>query len=265
MIIVGELINASRKAVREAIRSKDAASIQAVARDQAEAGAAFVDVNAGVFEAREVELLGWLVETVQQCTDVPCAIDSPNPAAIEAAVARHQGGALINSISLEQGRCDAITSILAGTDHCVIALCMDDQGLPETVDQRLANAERLVTHLTAKRVPPDHIYLDPLLQAVATRPTAATEFLDAVAAIRARFPEVHCICGLSNVSFGLPNRKLLNATFAPMAVARGLDAAILNPLDERLMANLLVAETLAGRDEWCERYLDAHREGRLHA
>ncbi len=263
MIVVGELINASRKPIAAAIRERDGAAIQQVARDQVQHGAAFVDVNAGVFEDQEAESLEWLVRQVREATETPCSVDSPSVKAAERALAAHQGSALINSISLEQSRLDDFTALLAGSEHHVVALCMDDDGIPTTLDQRLANAERLVNHLEGKGIPKERIYLDPLLQAVSTSETAGRDFLLAVAAIQERFPGVHCICGMSNVSFGLPRRKVLNQTFAVMAVACGLDAAILNPLDEKLMTTILVAETLAGRDQWCERYLNAHRENRL--
>jgi 5-methyltetrahydrofolate corrinoid/iron sulfur protein methyltransferase len=265
MIIVGELINSSRKPIAEAIKARNTAAVQQVARNQMLCGAAFVDVNAGVFDEQEAECLEWLVQNVQQATDAPCSIDSPNTKALEAALAVHQGSALINSISLERRRCEDITSLLAGTSHQVIALCMNERGVPETVDQRLANADKLVNHLVSSGIPIERVYLDPLLHAVSTKETAGRDFLLAVAAIKQRFPNVHCICGISNVSFGLPRRKLINQTFAAMAIAHGLDAAILNPLDAKLMTNILVAETLAGSDPWCERYLHAHREDRLSA
>ena len=122
MIIIGELINASRKAIKAAIEGRDAAAIQKVAKDQAEAGADFIDVNAGIFVGQEPEYLTWLVQTVQQVTDKPCAIDSPDPAAIEAALAVHQGTPMINSISLEKERYEKLMPIIAGTDLKVIAL-----------------------------------------------------------------------------------------------------------------------------------------------
>jgi 5-methyltetrahydrofolate corrinoid/iron sulfur protein methyltransferase len=264
MIVVGELINASRKAIAAAIREHDGAAIQQVARDEVKHGAHFIDVNAGVFEDREAECLEWLIGQVREATETPCSVDSPSVQAAERALAAHRGSALINSISLESSRLDDFTALLAGSEHHVVALCMGDDGIPTTVDQRLTNAERLVNHLVGKGIPEERIYLDPLLQAVSTSETAGQEFLQAVTTIKQRFPKVHCICGMSNVSFGLPRRKVLNQTFAVMAVAHGLDAAILNPLDEKLMTNILVAETLAGRDQWCERYLNAHRENRLN-
>jgi hypothetical protein len=144
MIIIGELINASRKAIKAAIEAQDAAAIQQVASDQAEAGADYIDVNAGIFVGKEPEYLRWLVETVQQATDKPCAIDSPDPSAIEAALSAHQGTPMINSISLEKDRYDKLMPIIAGTDMKVIALCMSDAGMPQTVDDRMRIADELV-------------------------------------------------------------------------------------------------------------------------
>jgi hypothetical protein len=144
MIIIGELINASRKAIQEAIEARDAAAIQQVAKDQADAGADYIDVNAGVFVGKEPEYLTWLVEVVQHATDTPCAIDSPDPAAVEAALSVHQGTPLINSISLEKERYEKLMPILAGTDLKVIALCMSDAGMPRTVDDRMKIADDLI-------------------------------------------------------------------------------------------------------------------------
>ena len=128
MIIIGELINASRKAIKAAIEAQDTETIQKVATDQNEAGADYIDVNSGIFVGQEPEYLKWLVETVQAVTDIPCAIDSPDPKAIEAALSVHKGTPMINSISLEKDRYQKLLPIIAGTDMKVIALCMSDAG-----------------------------------------------------------------------------------------------------------------------------------------
>ena len=151
MIIIGELINASRKAIGDAIEARDAAAIQKVAEEQQVAGANFIDVNAGIFVHREPEYLAWLVQTVQTVTQVPCTIDSPNPKAIEAALTVHRGTPMINSISLEKERYDSMVPIIAGTDMKVIALCMSDEGMPETVEDRLKIADKLVNGLNRVR------------------------------------------------------------------------------------------------------------------
>ena len=259
MIIVGELINASRKAIAEAIEKQDAVAIQKVATDQHENGADYIDVNAGVFVGQEVEYLKWLVPTVQAVVDAPCSIDSPDPKAIEAALQLHKGTAMINSISLEKERYDSLLPIVAGTDLKVVALCMSDEGMPETVDDRMKIADKLVNGLLQNNVPVENIYVDPLVQPVATNNQFGIEFLRAIEKVMTTFEGIHTLCGLSNISFGLPERKFLNQTFMIMAIANGLDGAIVNPLDKKMMANIIAAEALMGKDEYCANYLMAYR------
>ena len=242
MIIVGELINASRKAIGAAIEAQEAAVI---------------------FVGKEPEYLKWLVETVQSVVDGPCAIDSPDPKAIETALAVHKGTAMINSISLEKERYDTLMPIVAGTDLKVVALCMSDEGMPETADDRLRIADELVNGLVKNNVPLDNIYVDPLVQPVSTNNQFGTEFLQAIEGIMTRFEGVHTMCGLSNISYGLPERKFLNQNFMVMAISKGLDGAIINPLDKKMMACIIGAETLAGKDDFCMKYLTAYREKKL--
>ena len=263
MIIVGELINASRKKIAAAIESQDTAAIQAVAKDQYEHGANYIDVNAGVFVGKESEYLQWLTTIVQEAVDAPCCVDSPDPKAIEAALTVHKGTPMINSISMEKERYDALLPIVAGTDFKVVALCMSDKGMPQTTDERLAIAEELVNNLVKNKVPVENIYVDPLVQPISTNVIFGVEFLNSIERIIKTFPGIHTVCGLSNISFGLPERKFLNQTFMVMAITKGLDAAIVNPLDKKMMANIIAAETLAGNDEWCSAYLTAYREKKL--
>jgi cobalamin-dependent methionine synthase I len=261
MIIIGELINASRKTIKAAIEAQDAEAIQKVATDQAEAGADYIDVNAGIFVGKEPEYLKWLVETVQEVTDKPCAIDSPDPAAIEAALAVHKGTPLINSISLENDRYDKLMPIIAGTDMKVIALCMSDAGMPQTVDDRMRIAEALVNGLVKNDIPVENIFVDPLVQPLSVDKTFGVEFINTIEKIVTTYPGIHTACGLSNISYGLPARKFMNQTFMTMAIAKGLDGALINPLDKRMMANIIAAEALAGRDNFCMNYLKAFRSG----
>ncbi len=259
MIIVGELINASRKAITDAIRNRDVEAIQAVARQQHEAGAHYIDVNAGIFLGEEEDYLRWLVQTVQAVVEGPCSLDSPNPKAIEAALAVHKGTAMINSISLESDRYNAMIPLLAGTDCRVVALCMSDEGMPKTAQDRLRIAERLINALVKRGIPPENIYVDPLVQPISVDGSFGSEFLKAIALIREKMAGVHVMCGLSNVSYGLPGRAFINQTFMSMAIAQGLDGAIINPLDKRMMATILTAEALAGRDNYCMNFMKAHR------
>jgi len=263
MLIVGELINASRKAIATAIENQNQEAIQQIARDQYEAGANYIDVNAGVFVGKESEYLEWLVKTVQTVVDGPCCIDSPDPKAIEAALSVHKGSPMINSISLEKERYDSLLPIVAGTDMKVIALCMSDDGMPETADDRLAIADKLINGLLQKNVPIENIYVDPLVQPVSTNNIFGVEFLEAIERIIETFKGIHTVCGLSNISYGLPNRPFLNQTFMSMAIAKGLDGAIINPLDKKMMANIIAAAMLTGKDDFCTNYLKAFRENRF--
>ena len=263
MIVVGELINASRKAMGAAIEAGDTDLIKKTADDQYRAGANYIDVNAGIFVNKEADYLQWLVTTVQEDLDAPCCIDSPDPKAIETALAVHNGTAMINSISLEKDRYDSLMPIVAGTDLKVVALCMSDEGMPETTDDRMAIADKLVNGLLKNNVPVENIYVDPLVQPVSTSNHFGVEFMNAIEKIVTTFKGIHTVCGLSNISFGLPNRPFMNQTFMSMAIAKGLDGAIINPLDKKMMANIVAANALAGKDDFCMNYLTAFREGKL--
>ncbi len=259
MIIVGELINASRKAMGAAIEARDKEAIQKIAREQSEAGADYIDVNAGIFVNEEADYMKWLVAGVQEVVDGPCCIDSPDPKVIEAGLSVHKGVAMINSISLEKDRFDSLLPILAGSDLKAVALCMSDEGMPKTAEDRMKIADKLVNALLQKNIPADNIYVDPLVQPLSVESNFGVEFLEAIDKIMHAFEGVHTMCGLSNISYGLPKRPILNQTFMNMAIARGLDGAIINPLDKKMMAAIIAAEALAGRDEWCTNYLTAYR------
>jgi 5-methyltetrahydrofolate--homocysteine methyltransferase len=261
MIIVGELINASRKAIGAAIEKGDAEYIKTVAIDEDKAGANYIDVNAGIFVGKEADYLKWLTTTVQEVSEKPCALDSPDPLAIEAALAVHKGTPMINSISLEKQRWDKLLPIVAGTDFKVVALCMSDAGMPTTCADRLAIADKLVEGLTAKGIEISNIFVDPLVQPLGTNYTFGVEFINTVAAIKERYPGIHFMCGLSNISYGLPERKFINRIFMAQSIYAGLDGAIMNPLDKPMMGTIAAAEALAGKDKMCVKYLKAFRAG----
>ncbi len=259
MIIIGELINASRKIVATAIESGDKGTIQKIATDQAENLTDYIDVNAGIFVDKETQYLTWLVKTVQEVTNIPCAIDSPDPKAIEAALKVHQGTAMINSISLEKKRYDNLLPIIAGTDLKVVALCMSDEGMPVTVDDRLKIADKLINGLLQNNIPVENIFVDPLVQPLSVDKTYGTGFINTIEAITQKFKGIHTACGLSNISYGLPGRKHLNRAFMIQAILKGLDGAIVNPLDKGMISAIITAEALAGKDDYCMNYLKAFR------
>jgi 5-methyltetrahydrofolate--homocysteine methyltransferase len=164
---------------------------------------------------------------------------------------------------MEKERYDALMPLIAGSDYKVVALCMSDAGMPESADARMAIAEELVNNLVKNHVSLDNIYVDPLVQPLSTNDNYGTEFLASIEMIMSKFPGIHTVCGLSNISYGLPERMLLNQTFMVMAITKGLDGAIVNPLDRKMMAAIVTAATLAGKDEWCAEYLQAYRQKRF--
>jgi 5-methyltetrahydrofolate--homocysteine methyltransferase len=145
----------------------------------------------------------------------------------------------------------------------VIALCMSDEGMPETVDDRMKIADKLVNGLIQNRVKVENIFVDPLVQPMSVNNSFGMEFINAVEQIMHKFEGIHTACGLSNISYGLPVRPFLNQTFMVMAITKGLDGAIVNPLDKKMMANITAAETLAGKDNFCMNYLKAYRAGKF--
>ncbi|MEW8959332.1 5-methyltetrahydrofolate:corrinoid/iron-sulfur protein co-methyltransferase [Moorella humiferrea] len=265
MLVVGELINSSRKAVAQAIAERNTEYIQDLARKQVEAGAHIIDVNCGTSIGEEEKVMTWLVTSVQEVVDVPLCIDSPSAGALAAGLAVHKGQAMINSITAEKDRWQEVLPLVQKYKAKIIALCMDDGGMPETVEDRLRVAGKLVPGLLEAGIPEDDIYLDPLIKPLGVNSRYGVEALDAVAALKEKYPKVHTICGLSNVSYGLPERRLLNRAFMVMCLTKGMDAFILDPLDGQLMGLLKAAVALAGQDEYCLEYIAAARAGRIKA
>lgn len=262
MLIVGELINTSRKAIREAVEGQDGAYIQKIAKAQIEAGANYLDVNCGTMVYNEVEMMEWLVNTIQEVVQFPLCIDSPNPKALEKGLSLVKyGQPLINSITAEKERFTQVLPLVRKYKAKVVALCLDDTGMPETAADRMHVVKNLHQSLTEAGVAEDDIYFDPLVKPVSTGDSAGPEVLETVALISREYPQAHKICGLSNVSYGLPNRKVLNRLFMVQTMTMGMDSYILDPLDRVMMGFVYGSRVLLGQDSYCMNYLTAHRDG----
>ena len=262
MLIAGELLNSSRAAIRALLEAGNKAALQEIALAQQAAGAHYLDINCGVFVKDEAERLCWLADAVQEVSSLPLCLDSPNAQALQAVLPRLKNGPpLINSISAESGRYEQVLPLVLEYKAKVIALAMDDSGIPATAEERYAVASRLLASLRQAGLADADIYLDLLVQPIATAEAGAMPLLAAVRQLRAAEPAVQLIAGLSNVSYGLPNRALLNRYFLIQAIAAGIDSFILNPLDKELMGAYYAARALAGRDKFCAAYLKAHRQG----
>jgi 5-methyltetrahydrofolate--homocysteine methyltransferase len=263
MLIIGERINASRESIAQAISDRNAAFIQHEAKVQAAAGAGYIDVNAGTFVGEEATHLQWVIETVQEVIDLPLCIDSPDPSVIKAIIPLVKKTPMINSITLEPFRLEGILPLVADHKTKVIALCQSGDFIADTAEAKLKIAGKLVEKVGSAGIPLDHLYIDPLVYPLATNDQSALATLDAIEQIMREFPGVHTTCGLTNVSYGLPNRKLVNRTFLVAAIARGLDSAILDLTDKQLFGGLRTALMIVGKDEFCMQYITAFRDGKI--
>ena len=266
MLLMGESINGTRKQVAEAIQNRDAAFIENLAREQVDAGAHVLDVNGGVAGGNEVEDLRWLIDVVRGVTDMQLMVDSASPAAlaagVEACVANGGKVPFINSISGEQSRIDVVLPLIEKHKCPVIGLCLSDEGIPPTAEDRFAVAKRLFELCTGAGLPGEDLWVDPLVLAVSADPTTAVVTMQTLKLVKERLP-VRTTGGLSNVSFGLPNRPLLNRTFVAMCAGIGIDGAVLDVRNKEMMAVVRAMEALRGEDNYCGNYLKAHRAGLL--
>jgi 5-methyltetrahydrofolate--homocysteine methyltransferase len=262
MLIIGELINTSRKLIREAVEKKDGEYIQQIAKAQEEAGATYIDVNCGTFMETEVETMEWLVDNILQATSLSLCIDSPNPLALKAGLKKAiNGKSMINSITGETPRWNAVLPLVKEYNTKIVALCIDDSGMPKTNDDRLRIADSIITKLTAEGVNVDDIYIDPLIKPISAGVKNGIEVLEAIQHIMENHPGVHTTCGLSNISYSLPARKVLNRLFMVQTMARGMDSYIMDPTNKEMRGALLASQTLLGQDRFSRKFLKGFREG----
>ena len=264
MIIIGEKINATRKSIAAALEAHDSAHIVKIAVQQAEAGADYIDVNGGdPREGREARNMAWLIEHVQAGTDLPVAVDSADPEAVRTGLSMARKKPIINSISLEAHRLAPMLPLAAEHDCMVVALLMSDGGTPCGVDDRLKIAAELIGKITGAGKKIDEIIIDPCFLPISADPMSGRRVIEAIAAIRREWPEVHVGGGCSNISYGLPKRKYVNSALLCQAIFHGMDVGIIDPCLPGIMACIYAAEAVAGQDEFCMNYVTAERKGRL--
>jgi 5-methyltetrahydrofolate--homocysteine methyltransferase len=263
MLIIGEKINGTTKRVNKAILEKDFGYIQALATRQVACGADILDINAGTGIDREPEDLIWLVKTVQDVTDVLLCLDSPNAESLSAAIGEARIPPVINSISAESEKLKGILPLIAKNNCPVIALAMDDTGIPEGVDRRMTAIRTLFDSIHGAGIPDERVYVDPLVMTIATNNESGNIALNTVRAVKKAFPNAHITAGASNISFGLPARTYINHVFLTLAIAAGMDSAIMDPTDTALVSTILAAELVIGRDRHCMNFTKAYRAGKI--
>ena len=263
MKIIGEKINGTLKLVQKAILERNSEYIQNLAVKQVDAGVDWLDINAGTHPDRETEDLTWLISCVQEITDVPLCLDSANHDPLAAALDIIGKTPMVNSISLEKNKIDTILPLVAENGCDVIALAMNEHGIPENTEKRLHIIRELLSITREHGISDDRVYIDPLVMAASTNIQNGSYVLDTIRISREEFPEVHFSVGLSNISFGLPLRSLVNQTFMALAISFGLDTAILDPLDRDLRGTMLAAELILGRDRHCQQFSRAYKKGSI--
>lgn len=264
MIVIGEKINATRSAVRDIIEQRQEDRLADLARQQAAAGATYIDVNVGTGKGTrqdEIEAMRWAVTILTAAVDKPLCIDSADAAVLEAGLDAMAGRpAMVNSTKADAKYLSNVLPLAQRYEAPVVALAMDDKGIPTTVQGRLDACRVIVNGCRDYQVPVSSVFFDPLVLPVSTDASQGKVTLDTLAAIKANFPEAKTVMGLSNVSFGLPGRALLNAAFLQMAIYAGLDAAIMDPLKTDMMQAARTGEALMGRDRHFRKYSRAFRK-----
>jgi len=264
MIIIGEKINASIPAVKTMIQNREDDKLTALAQKQADAGSAYIDVNVGTGEGSrddEISAIQWAIQIIQHNIDTPLCIDSADPLLLEAALEVRDGRAsLINSAKAEDDNLKGIIPLAVRHNASLIALAMDEHGIPKTVRDRLSACEKIAEACQDFGLSLDKVFFDPLVLPVSTDIQQGRVTLGTLAEIKKEFAVSKTVMGLSNVSYGLPERAGLNAAFLHMAVSAGLDAAIMDPLDPKMMNAVRTAEVLVGKDRHCRRYTREFRK-----
>jgi 5-methyltetrahydrofolate--homocysteine methyltransferase len=256
--IIGERINPTgRKKLAEDLRGGDLSTVELDTHAQVEAGADMLDINAGIPLVDEAELLANMLQTVQAAADIPICIDSSVIEALEAGLAVYEGKALVNSVTGEDDRLEEILPLVAKHGAAVIGLANDETGIPETPQQRVDIARKIVSAAGDHGIPPEDVVIDPLAMTVGAATDAVTITLETISRIRDELGVNMCL-GASNVSFGLPRRHALNAAFLPMAMAAGLTSAIMGTA-EVIVNSVRAADLLLGHDAWGASWIAAHR------
>jgi 5-methyltetrahydrofolate--homocysteine methyltransferase len=264
MIVIAEKINATLPSVKEIIQNRQQAKLLQLAKQQAEAGAGYIDINVGTgigSREDEIQAMKWAVETIQNEVETPLCIDSADPAVLEIGLKSRNGRpSMVNSAKAEKESLDEVMPLASTYNSPVIALTMDESGIPKTVDARLQAAEKVVSACERFGVAIEGVFFDLLVMPISTDVKHGLKTLAAITQVKERFPACKTVLGISNISYGLPARSRLNAAFLCMAVYAGLDAAIIDPMEEEISAAVKTAELLVGRDRHCRKYTKAFRK-----
>lgn len=259
MIIIGELINATRESIANAIEDRDEDFIQRMAAVQVEEGARYIDINAGRGLSLEDEIMdmAWLISTVQEATDVPLSIDSSSSQVIKESLPLSGGGdVIINSTDATDNKLNEILPLLSEYGNAkLIALPVGEDGIPQDSDGRIALMEKMYRNASDMSISPDRLFFDPLVLPISVDNSNARTTMQTLRKIKSEYPDAKTTIGLSNISYGLPERNLINSSFMSMAVYEGVDSLICDPTNEQLMLSVRASEAVVGRDRSCRNFM----------
>jgi len=256
--IIGERINPTgRKKLAAEMAEGNYERVIADAIAQVNAGAHMLDVNTGIPMADEPTLMKHVIELVQSITDVPLSIDSSIVEALASGLEAYQGKALVNSVTGEEDRLESVLPLVKKYNAAVIGISNDETGISDDPEVRFAVAKKIMERALDHGIPKDDVLIDPLVMPVGAMQNAGRTVFQIIRRVR---QELNCntVCGASNVSFGLPNRPILNAAFVPMLIASGMTAAITNPLENEILKAIIAADVLMGKDENCLNWIQAN-------
>jgi len=265
MIIIAEKLNGSIPSCAKAIAERDEEYIKDLAKRQADSGADFIDCCASVKE-NELETIKWMIELIQSVTECPISVDSPDVSVIIEAMTFCNKPGLFNSVSCEGDKIEKAFPVLAKPENekwQVMALLCDDTGIPKTIEKRIEVLDRIMNSATEYGISEKRIHIDPLIEMLCTTDDGEGILMifDLIKHIRKTYPKVHISGGISNVSYNLPARRIVNQAFTVLAINAGLDSAVLDPLNADLRGVILAAEAMLGHDDFCSEYVAAYREG----
>lgn len=260
MILIGERINAGFRDIARAIRERDKEPIQEWARKQAAAGADYLDVNIGA-ASRKPEDMAWLVETVQEAVPTPISVDSTNIEILKAGLGALDGRtALVNSTTADDRKLEQVIPLVVDYGAALIGVAMDERGSPQDVARRVENGAKIFATAVEAGIPPERIFLDPVLMPIKFMQDQAKHVLETIREYTfLSDPPPHISVGLSNIASKTAERSLIIRTFLVMAMACGLDAAICNVLDGDLLAAIATAELILNKEIYSDAYLRAFR------
>ena len=260
MIIIGEKINGSIPSVAKAIADRDEAFLRDLAVRQAEAGSTYIDVCASVEPEFEYDTLAWMLNLVQDAVDTPLAVASPDANCIVKCLPLCKKPGLVNSVSMEGNKCDVIFPAIEGTTwQCVALLC--GKGIPQSAEERLEVFDQLMEKAKQYNIAPSRLHIDPLVEMLCTSEDGISMVVEVIQTVKKKYPSIHVTGAVSNISFNLPVRKVLNQAFLVLSMNAGMDSAVLDPTNRDMMGMMYATEAMLGLDDYCMEYIGAYRDG----